>query len=97
LILIREMKRKTNEMWDWNVKKKGWWKQNTLKDAQEWLLMYFCLCLRIDGIVVQSTAALSLIIGQHPPLIHHFHWRDLILIREVVTERKQTKMWVCYV
>jgi hypothetical protein len=42
---------------------------------------YFRLCLDVN--VVQSTAALTLIVELHPPLIHHFHWRNLILIREM--------------
>ena len=38
--------------------------------------------LRHDVNVVQSTAAiiLTLTIEQHPPLIYHFHGKDLILI-----------------
>jgi hypothetical protein len=48
------------------------------------LLTY--LRLGLDGIVVQSTAALSLTIEQHSPLIHHFHGRDLILIREMTAK-----------
>jgi hypothetical protein len=38
------------------------------------------------GIAVQSTAALSPTIEKHPPLIHHFHGRDLILIREMTAK-----------
>jgi hypothetical protein len=61
---------------------------NTLNDVQGRLLITY-LRLRLDGIVVQSTpAALSLTFGQHPPLIHHFHGRDLILIREMNVKEK---------
>ena len=42
------------------------------------LLTY--LRLHIDGIVTQSTAALSVSIDKHPPTTHHFYGRDLILI-----------------
>ena len=38
--------------------------------------------LQLIWIVVQSTTALNLTIEQHPPLIHHFYRRDVILIRE---------------
>jgi hypothetical protein len=58
--------------------------QNTLNDVQDRLLTY--LRLGLDEIVVQSTAALSLSIDQHPPLIHHFHGRDLILIRDIIAK-----------
>ena len=44
------------------------------------------LRLHLDGIDVQSTAALSPTIEQHPPLFHHFHGRDLILIREIIAK-----------
>ena len=49
------------------------------------LLTY--LHLLLDGIVVQSTAALNLTNGQHVPLIHHFNGRDLILIREMIAKQ----------
>jgi hypothetical protein len=62
----------------------------SLNDVKSRLITYLRLRLRIDGIVVQSTAALNLTIEQHPSLIHHFQWRDLILIREM--KRKTNEM-----
>ncbi len=58
--------------------------EHTLRDVQGRLLTY--LRLHLDGIAVQSTAAVSLTIGQHPPLIHHFHGRDLSLITEMIAK-----------
>ena len=52
-------------------------------DVKGRLITYLRLHLCLDGIVVQSTAALNLTIGQHSSLIHHFQWRDLIRIREM--------------
>ena len=45
--------------------------------------------LHVDGVVVQSTAAVSPTI-KHPPLINHFHRRDVILVR-ANSKRKQTE------
>jgi hypothetical protein len=49
------------------------------QDVRGRLLTY--LHILLDGIIVQSTAALNLTNGQHLPLIHHFNGRDLNLIR----------------
>jgi hypothetical protein len=72
------------------VKKKGWWTlaEHSLNDVRGIRLLLTYHSLRLNVNVVQSTAAmiLTLTIEQHPPLIHHFHGRDLILIREIITK-----------
>ena len=49
------------------------------------MLTYLRLRL-VDVNFVQSTAAVSLTIKQHPPFIHHFHGRDVILIKEIIAK-----------
>ena len=73
-----------------NAKKKddGGKAEHSLNDDKGIRLLLTYLRLRLVVEVVQSTAAmiLNLTIEQHLPLIHHFHGRDLILIREMIAK-----------
>ena len=73
-----------------NVKKKGWWThaEHSLNDDKCIRLLLTYIRLRLDVNIVQSTSAMILTLTltneQHPPLIHHCHGKDLILIEREV-------------